>query len=181
MTANVMQEAVEACREAGMDDFIPKPFQRSQAIDTLARWLKPTATATAVPAAPVAESMVDTAIDIAFYRQVETTMGDEMGLLMDEFMSSSSQLLDDITRAAAEQDWTTIRRRAHAMRSSAATVGANRLAALAANLESRAAAERRASPEHSAEMQTLGAALQAEFDYVRRALQRLADVNTISG
>jgi hypothetical protein len=30
-------------------------------------------------------------------------------------------------------------------------------------------------------MQTLGAALQAEFDYVRRALQRLADVNTISG
>jgi CheY-like chemotaxis protein len=181
MTANVMQEAVEACREAGMDDFIPKPFQRSQAIDTLARWLKPTATATAVPAAPVAESMVDTAIDIAFYRQVETTMGDEMGLLMDEFMSSSSQLLDDITRAAAEQDWTTIRRRAHAMRSSAATVGANRLAALAANLESRAAAERRASPEHSAEMQTLGAALQAEFDYVRRALQRLADVNTIRG
>jgi HPt (histidine-containing phosphotransfer) domain-containing protein len=124
--------------------------------------------------------MVDSAIDTVFYRQVETTMADEMGLLMDEFMSSTSELLDDITRAAAEHDWMTIRRRAHALRSSAATVGANRLAALAADLELRAAAERRASPERSAEMQALSTALQAEFGYVRRALARLADANTFS-
>jgi len=108
-------------------------------------------------------------------------MGDEMGLLMSEFVSSTSQLLEDIARAEAEHDWMTIKRRAHAMRSSAATVGATRLAAMAADLESHAAAERRASPERSAELQQLAATLKREFGYVRTAMERLADANALSG
>jgi CheY-like chemotaxis protein len=185
MTANVMKEAVEACREAGMDDFIPKPFQRSQAIDALARWLEPSAVAAAPSPSPSpdshVDSLIDTAIDTEFYRQVETTMGDEMELLMSEFISSTSQMLDDIARAQAEHDSMTIKRRAHAMRSSAATVGANRLAALAAELESRAASERRASPESSAQLQRVAATLQAEFGYVRKALERIGDAKALSG
>jgi two-component system, sensor histidine kinase and response regulator len=187
MTANVMKEAVEACREAGMDDFIPKPFQRSQAIDALARWLAPSAAATAPAPSPSPSadfnvgSLIDTAIDTEFYRQVETTMGDEMGLLMSEFISSTSQLLDDIARAEADHDSMTIKRRAHALQSSAATVGANRLAALAADLESRAASERRTSPESSAQLQRLAATLQAEFGYVRKALERIGDSKALSG
>jgi signal transduction histidine kinase/DNA-binding response OmpR family regulator len=187
MTANVMKEAVDACREAGMDDFIPKPFQRSQAIDALARWLAPSAamaqapTDTAVTSMPDTAIMVDTAIDMAFYRQVEATMGEEMGLLMSEFVSSTSQLLEDIARAEVERDWMTIKRRAHTMRSSAATVGATRLAAMAAELEAHAAAERRASPERSAELQQLAATLKREFGYVRTAMERLADAYTLSG
>ena len=39
MTANVMRDAVESCREAGMDDFLPKPFKREQMVDVLSRWL----------------------------------------------------------------------------------------------------------------------------------------------
>ncbi len=41
MTANVMREAIDSCREAGMDDFLPKPFKREQMIDILSRWLPP--------------------------------------------------------------------------------------------------------------------------------------------
>ncbi len=40
MTANVMRESVEACREAGMDDSLTKPFLRQQIVDVLGRWLK---------------------------------------------------------------------------------------------------------------------------------------------
>jgi signal transduction histidine kinase/CheY-like chemotaxis protein/HPt (histidine-containing phosphotransfer) domain-containing protein len=181
MTANVMKEAVDACREAGMDDFIPKPFERSQAIDTLARWLAPRAAGAPAPTDSAVTSMVDSAIDMAFYRQVEVTMGDEMELLMSEFVSSTSQLLQDIARAEAEHDWMTIKHRAHAVRSSAATVGATRLAGIAADVESYAAAERRASPERSAQLQQLTATLQLEFGYVRNALERLADARAISG
>jgi signal transduction histidine kinase/CheY-like chemotaxis protein len=39
MTANVMRESVESCREAGMDDSLSKPFERQQLVDVLARWL----------------------------------------------------------------------------------------------------------------------------------------------
>jgi HPt (histidine-containing phosphotransfer) domain-containing protein len=122
--------------------------------------MAPAPTDSAVPSMLDTAIMADTAIDMAFYRQVEATMGDEMGLLMSEFVSSTSQLLEDIARAEAEHDWMTIKRRAHAMRSSAATVGATRLAAMAADLESHAAAERRASPESSAQLQRLAATLQ---------------------
>ena len=44
MTANVVAEARTACLDAGMDDFLPKPFLRTQLVHALSRWL-PGATA----------------------------------------------------------------------------------------------------------------------------------------
>jgi HPt (histidine-containing phosphotransfer) domain-containing protein len=172
MTANVLKEAVDACRQAGMDDFLPKPFLRSQAIDVLARWLGPTAdVASATPHAEV-DPMLDTAIDSAYYRQVEKTMGEEMSLLLEDFLSSSRQSLGDMSRAAVEHDWRTIKRQAHALRSSAGAVGATRLAALAADLESRANSDRVANIEEFV------ATLAMEFERVRCALKRLSDLET---
>jgi signal transduction histidine kinase/FixJ family two-component response regulator len=52
MTANVMRDAMDACRDAGMDDFLPKPFKRDQMIDMLARWLPPQASGTHNPEKP---------------------------------------------------------------------------------------------------------------------------------
>jgi signal transduction histidine kinase/CheY-like chemotaxis protein len=49
MTANVLREAVDACREAGMDDFVPKPFLRSQMVEALSRWLPPDAGTDSAP------------------------------------------------------------------------------------------------------------------------------------
>jgi two-component system sensor histidine kinase/response regulator len=175
MSANVMKEGMEACRSAGMDDFVPKPFERSQAIDALARWLPPGAAV--APASPPAEfdAQVDSAIDLAYYRQVEETMGDEMESLMIEFMSSTTELLRDIARAAQETDCATIRRRAHALRSSALTVGATRLGAMAADLEARA------SLEPCAGMEQIGATLMTEFARVVRALNHLLPMKTLGG
>jgi CheY-like chemotaxis protein len=39
MTANVLAEARGACFDAGMDDFLPKPFLREDLVRVLARWL----------------------------------------------------------------------------------------------------------------------------------------------
>jgi len=177
MTANVMREAVEACREAGMDDVLPKPFQRSQTIDALARWLKPIAGAAVAPASPGASPRAraepaDSAIDIVYYRQVEATMGDEMELLIADFKSSSARLLGDISRAAVENDRVMLNHRAHALHPSAATVGANTLAAMAADLEARTAAG------DCTGMVKAAAMLLAEFGRVERALDDLSTATT---
>jgi signal transduction histidine kinase/CheY-like chemotaxis protein/HPt (histidine-containing phosphotransfer) domain-containing protein len=172
MSANVMKEGIDACRNAGMDDFVPKPFERSQAIDALARWLPPGAAV--APVSPPAEfdAQTGSAIDLACYRQVQETMGDEMQSLMHEFMSSTSEQLRDIERAAAENDCATIRRRAHAMRTSASTVGAMRLAAMALDLEALAAVE------PCAGMEQICATLMTELARVGRALDRLSPTKT---
>jgi signal transduction histidine kinase/DNA-binding NarL/FixJ family response regulator len=168
MTANVLKEAIDACREAGMDDFVPKPFQRQQTIDTLARWLKPRPVVSSVSRRPRSGAAADAAIDPAYYHQVEQTMGDEMESLMIDFLASTTDLLADIARAELEHDWLTVKQRAHAMRSSTATVGATRLAAMAADLEARA------TPEQCADLEPLVATLHTEFERVRVALDQLA-------
>jgi signal transduction histidine kinase/ActR/RegA family two-component response regulator len=41
LTANAMQSDQDACRSAGMDDFLAKPFNRESLVACLARWIAP--------------------------------------------------------------------------------------------------------------------------------------------
>jgi CheY-like chemotaxis protein len=35
MTANVLKEEVDRCKESGMDGYVPKPFKREELVDAL--------------------------------------------------------------------------------------------------------------------------------------------------
>ena len=39
LTANVLADQIEACRAAGMDDHLAKPYSRKQLISLITRWL----------------------------------------------------------------------------------------------------------------------------------------------
>ena len=64
VTANVMREAVDSCLQAGMDAFLPKPFQRQQLLEMLDTWLASSADQRA-PERDPANAAVDGAIDMA--------------------------------------------------------------------------------------------------------------------
>ncbi len=168
MTANVMRESVEACREAGMDDSLSKPFQREQIVEVLARWLKSPPEAESVPQSALLPGTTGP-VDPAAYGRIEETMGDDLPLLVAEFLSGTSQLIDDIARAAALRDAATIRSRVHTMQSSSMTIGALGLAQLAADLGSRAASSGFDGFDGAADP------LRAEFHCVRAALEVFAD------
>jgi signal transduction histidine kinase/CheY-like chemotaxis protein/HPt (histidine-containing phosphotransfer) domain-containing protein len=168
MTANVMRESVEACREAGMDDSLSKPFQRQQIVDVLARWLTVSSDA-AGSASQGPPSYHGGPIDPAAYTLVKETMGEEVPLLVAEFLSSTALLIDEIARAADLRDAATVRSGVHTMKSSCLTIGAWRLAKLATDLGARAAADGFDGFDGAA------APLRIEFECVRAALESLAD------
>jgi HPt (histidine-containing phosphotransfer) domain-containing protein len=108
-------------------------------------------------------------IDAAAYARVKETMREDVPLLAAEFLSSTALSIEDIARAADVRDAATIRSRVHTMQSSCMTIGALRLAELAANLGSQT--------ELSGFDGFTGAAdaLRAEFQRVRAAFEALAD------
>ena len=167
MTANVLAEAVEACRSAGMDDFLWKPFQRVQMLNVLAKWLKSAGViGAATGSAP--QTLGNTTIDLAAYDRVAETMAGEMPLLIEEFRASTAELIEGIARAARENDCASIKSCAHTLRSSAGTFGAVGLSSMSADLE------RDACELQPAEMELAVSTLSAEFARVDVALDQLS-------
>jgi signal transduction histidine kinase/DNA-binding response OmpR family regulator len=167
MTANVLQDASDACRAAGMDGFLAKPFRSAQIAEVLARWLsdiKPVADEQPLPGRAAAAGE---AVDLAAYRQVEATMGPDMDSLLEEFTLSTERLIAEIGAAVRERDAQGIKRRAHTMRSSSAAVGALSLSRLAAHWEANVP-----DPQFG-DWQDVLPSLQSEYARVTEALSTL--------
>jgi len=171
MTANVMREAVDSCREAGMDDFLPKPFKHEQMTAILSRWLRPTASSHLPETLPLDDQPYETpdesAVDAEIYGSLAATMEDEMAGLVADFTSSTSDSVARLAAAESERDLLKLKLNAHSIKSSAAVVGAMRLSELAGRLEASAASGPFDPPVHST------AAIVSEFARVSYALGRL--------
>jgi signal transduction histidine kinase/DNA-binding response OmpR family regulator len=174
LTANVMREAIAGCLEAGMDDFLPKPFHRHQLFDLLRRWLaadhRPAVQVSNAQA--IASEPAHVAIDLTTFRKVQDAMGGEFTLLVSEFLSSTAQLIAAVTGAAERRDALAIAKHSHTIRSSAGSIGAARLAALAADLEGLAL-------EHvdGFDAQPQVSELRTEFKRVCAAIDELTDAS----
>jgi len=136
---------MEACKEAGMDDFLPKPFERRQIALVLARWLRAAAaTADPTPVESVdrgattgerAEPESAAAIDATIYAQLAKTMEDEMPALIADFVDSTRTMIAALGTAPDCTDAKLVTRLAHTLKSSAAMIGAGALSARAKALE----------------------------------------------
>ncbi|HKP20022.1 MAG TPA: PAS domain S-box protein [Thermoleophilaceae bacterium] len=117
MTANTMEGDRERCITAGMDDYLPKPLRAEELEVALRR---------ALADDEDAEPLVDRDV-------LDELLGDEG--LMDLFFEETSAQLDALNEAADAGDTPEVQRLAHTIKGAAATVGATRLAALAAEIE----------------------------------------------
>ncbi|MEO5351716.1 MAG: ATP-binding protein [Magnetococcus sp. XQGC-1] len=139
MTANVMVGDRERCLAAGMNDHIAKPIHPPTLYETVLRWCRPGATADPPPAPLTADEPV------AFpeIEGVEVAKGlshlSGNTALYRTVLAKFARNHADASLRMAEQwrdgETVTLERTAHSLKGVAATIGATRLAELAATLE----------------------------------------------
>jgi len=143
MTANTMAGDRERCLEAGMNDYIGKPVQREELRQALERF-RPRTTVENSVAAPATAGLIDQSI----LEELCKSLGDDGPVavldLIDTFNDSSPALLKEIEEGTRTITLDQIRRAAHSLKSSAASMGALALSNRARVLEiaAREAAEK---------------------------------------
>jgi signal transduction histidine kinase/CheY-like chemotaxis protein len=162
LTANALGGDRARCLAAGMDDYLAKPFKKEQLWSVLAKWVKPSKARPAEPqpaAAEVAAAPTDapsprparddapaTEIDAKALEEIRALQRsgapDLLEAIVARYLKDATRLLQSMREAIATANGDALRRAAHTLKSSSATLGAIRLAQHCREMESRARAGR---------------------------------------
>ena len=135
MTANVLPTQIEELREAGMDDYVGKPFRRADLFATISRWTAPGARRPARAEEPRRIAQVDSAVlDAAVLTEMEASFGaDRVAALLDLLANELSERF-----RPSETDRLQIAHDAHALVAAAGLLGFVGLSSLCREVEAAA-------------------------------------------
>lgn len=137
MTANAMQGDRDACINAGMDDYISKPFNEDEAVEVISRWLTPMVAMKKEIAAPV-HTDIDS-FDEASFDKLAAMLGDNTPLLQEfvtTYLHTSEQYIKDMISAVQNRDNAQMLMSVHSLKSGSASMGCMRLSQLCGDAQS---------------------------------------------
>ena len=172
-TAGDLPAFREAAREAGMDDFIPKPFEAGQLLSLIEQHIRPSAravpsgeiqaSATSDPVAPAPADPVNVVLDRA--AGIKQWGSPEVyQTYLEKFGVQYADTGDTLATLCRQGDFKAAEALAHKLAGAAGNLALSRLAALARRLESHLR-----DGEAAAALEILPA-LQAEFDAARATI-----------
>jgi two-component system sensor histidine kinase/response regulator len=145
LTAHALAEVRERCLEAGMDDFLVKPYDELQIADMLGRWLIPR---TAITTAPDSNSpsreepssaVTAARLDMKAVERIRRISGDDgsslLGQVISQFAMTSAPLLETLRAKSRDSDPQAVWRAAHSLKSSASAIGACRVSQYCEEIE----------------------------------------------
>lgn len=192
ITASAMQGDREDCLESGMDDYLSKPIRREELIEALLKLQTATdlpkgygesgqspvpethpgtgenqslPTQLTVPTSAIAP---ETVLDTEAMEALKEELGHDLELiqeLIECYLEDSPQLIQTLQNALQSHDLVTLKRAAHTLKSSSATLGAIAFANLCERLE------KRATGHTKEEISCLVAQIALEYEIIKTALQ----------
>ncbi len=136
LTADATVEARRRCEEAGVDAFLTKPVKATQLLDTINRVAEksepspPITLPTLLATQHAAEAGIsEETFDPRMLRELEELSGDIRFVdeIVQVFGQDGARLLDSMDRAFQDDQFQKLRESAHALKGSAANLGATRL------------------------------------------------------
>jgi signal transduction histidine kinase/ligand-binding sensor domain-containing protein/DNA-binding response OmpR family regulator len=139
LTADAMQGTEQQCRDAGMDDYLTKPLNRSRLKTTLAKYLAlPNPPASAVTGSAASERQTMSNEDPIDWDQFLTVTDSDPQFaqeLAQVFIDAGDAALRDIRAAIASNDLSSVQRVAHSFKGSSANIRAQKASGAAGRLE----------------------------------------------
>ena len=139
MTANALRGDRELCLDAGMDDYIAKPFDKEQFLKVLMEWHSST---NVINMENEAEEEKKNQLELSVFnaRALEEVLEDKEVVqeVIQEYLHSAPVIIGKLESAAKNQDYKEIREYAHALKGSSRTIRSEHLADLCQNIETKA-------------------------------------------
>ena len=176
LTASAMTDELERCTAAGMDALLVKPLELPRLCELLDRHGFRPAAALA-PQDAEGPAVVPKEIPLALASkpvdldQLRTIVGDDrefMSELCETFVTSSTRIVEELTRALSAGDRASLSAMAHKLKGGSSSICAHELAKLAATLERDA--KEMPLPELENSMKSLRLAFDAAAGYVTAAI-----------
>ncbi len=138
LTANAEKSEIQRCKQAGMNEFVSKPFEVDYLVSLMTRLQQNSQTNTTLVTEPV-EVVMTILSQPVIDRLIKDTSAEALPAMLTMFTTEVSRRLGQIKVGLANTDSSLLREEAHALKSCAGTFGAIRLQGSAKALENQAA------------------------------------------
>jgi CheY-like chemotaxis protein/HPt (histidine-containing phosphotransfer) domain-containing protein len=140
LTAAAMSHDRTRCEEAGMDDFLAKPFEPGELYDVVERWVgRPEASSRREEGSGmrVEADAEHVPVDLVGFRDVMREAGVEevVDVTLDVYLSEAPELFRSLEAAVHGGEGEAMRRAAHSLKSASGNIRAKRLAELLQRME----------------------------------------------
>jgi len=136
VTANALSTDREKCEQAGMSDYLVKPFNRQQLVEILCKWLEQTKPQnTPVSTSNPTEKNTDNVLNFEMLANMKATIGDVFYELIPAYIEQSDEMVNSILERLESNDIESVERFAHSIKSSSLNVGAEKVSEIALVVE----------------------------------------------